>query len=100
MAVQASFEPNYTRGITVAPSTASASSAIGFGSKALVFTNLSPSVVAYVSVGASGLTASVADYPLLPNSQISLSKCQEDTHVAYITASGTGSIHIIPGEGY
>jgi hypothetical protein len=100
MAVQASFEPNYTRGITVAPGTASASSVIGFGSKALVFTNLSPTVISYIRVGNAGITASTADYPLLPNSQISVSKCQDDTHVAYITSSGTGSIHIIPGEGY
>ena len=100
MAVQASFEPSYTRGITVAPSTASASSVIGVGSKSLVFTNLSESVIAYVRVGNAGITASTADYPLLPNSQISVSKCQDDTHVAYITASGTGSVHIIPGEGY
>lgn len=100
MAVQASFEPSYTRGITVSPTTSSASSAIGLGSKALVFTNLSSSVVSYVRVGGSGITASAADYPLLPNSQISVSKCQDDTHVAYITASGTGSVHIIPGEGY
>jgi hypothetical protein len=100
MAVQASFEPNYTRGVTVSPSTSSASSEIGFGSKALVFTNLSPTVVVYINVGTSGITASTADYPILPNSQISLSKCQYDTHVAYITSSGTGSIHIIPGEGY
>jgi hypothetical protein len=54
----------------------------------------------YINVGTSGITASTADYPILPNSQISLSKCQYDTHVAYITSSGTGSIHIIPGEGY
>jgi hypothetical protein len=100
MAVQASFEPSYTRGITVTPTTASASSAIGVGSKALVFTNLSASVIAYVRVGNAGITASTADYPLLPNSQISVSKCTDDTHVAYITASGTGSVHIIPGEGY
>jgi hypothetical protein len=100
MSVQASFNPSYTSGITVSPTTSSASSTIGLGSKALVLTNLSASVLAYVRVGKSGITASTADYPLLPNSQISVSKEQDDTTVAYITSSGTGSIHILPGEGY
>lgn len=100
MAVQASFEPVYQTGITVSPTTSSASSAIGFGSKNLVVTNLSLSVVAYIRVGVAGITASTADYPLLPSTQVSLGKCQDDTTVAYITSSGTGSVHIIPGEGY
>jgi hypothetical protein len=100
MSVQASFNPSYTRGITVSPTTSSASSTIGLGSKAIVLTSLSGSVLVYVRIGKSGITASTADYPLLPNSQISLSKEQDDDTVAYITSSGTGSVHILPGEGY
>jgi len=100
MSVQASFNPAYTSGVTVSPITSSSSSTIGLGSKALVFTNLSETVVSYVRVGKSGISASTADYPILPSSQISLSKEQDDDTVAYITASGTGSIHILPGEGY
>jgi hypothetical protein len=100
MAVQASFNPSYTRGITVAPTTSSSSSTVGLGSKALVLTNLSSSVLVYVRVGKSGITASSADYPLIPSSQISISKEQDDDTVAYIASSGTGSVHILPGEGY
>lgn len=100
MAIQASFEPAYGSGITVAPGTVSASSTIGGGSKAIVVTNLSDSVVSYVRVGASGASATTADYPVLPLTQISLSKAMDFQTVAYVTASGTGSLHIIPGEGY
>ncbi len=99
MAIDVTFNPAYTKGITVAPSAASASSAIGFGSKALCITNLG-SVVVYVRVGDSGVAATAADYPILPLTQLSISKEQDATHVAYLAASGTGSLHIIPGEGF
>lgn len=100
MSVQAAFNPAYGTGVTVAPGVASASSTIGLGSKALVITNLSASVVSYVRVGAGSTTATTADYPVLPSTQIALSKAQDQNTVAYITASGTGSIHIMAGEGY
>lgn len=100
MAIQASFEPNFGSGITVAPGAVSGSSTIGRGSKAIVVTNLSNSVVSYVRIGPSGITATSADYPLLPLTQISLSKAMDHDTVAYVTASGAGSLHIIPGEGY
>lgn len=99
MSVNATFNPAYTKGVTVAPSTVSAASAIGAGSKSLCVTNLG-SFVVYVSVGTSGVVAAAADYPVLPLTQVSLSKDQDATHVAYVTASGTGSLHIIPGEGF
>ncbi len=99
MAIDVTFNPAYTKGITVAPAAASASSAIGFGSKALCITNLG-SVVVYVRVGGSGVAATTADYPILPITQLSISKEQDETHVAYLVSSGTGSLHIIPGEGF
>jgi streptogramin lyase len=93
------FNPAYGQGVTVAPGTSSASSTIGKGSAAIVVTNLSDTVTAYVRVGAGAQTATTADYPVVPGSQVSLSKARDDNTVAYITASGTGSIHIIPGRG-
>jgi hypothetical protein len=75
MSVQAAFNPAYGTGITVAPTNTSASSTIGVGSKSLVLTNLG-SLTIYVRVGTGSTTATTADYP------------------------GTGSIHIMAGEGY
>jgi hypothetical protein len=100
MSVQASFNPAYGSGVTVAPTSTSASSTVGFGSKALVITNLSSTVVAYVRVGEGSATATTADYPVLPNTQVSISKAQDQNVVAYITASGSSSLHIMAGEGY
>lgn len=99
MTILAPFMPAYTAGTTVAPTTATASSAIGRGSQSLCFTNLG-SVTCYVRVGLSTVTAALTDYPVLPNTQVTIQKGLELTHVAYITGSGTGSLHIIPGEGF
>jgi hypothetical protein len=100
MSVQAAFNPAYGTGVTVAPTSTSASSTLGVGTKALVITNLSANVVSYVRVGTGSTTATTADYPVLPSTQITLSKGQDDDTVAYVTAASTGSIHIMAGEGY
>jgi hypothetical protein len=50
-------------------------------------------------VGTGAQTATTADYPVLPNTQVSLSKAKYDDTVAYITGGGTGSLHIIAGRG-
>lgn len=99
MTVLAPFMPAFTQGITVAPGTSSASSPIGSGSKSLCLTNLG-SVTCYVRAGNAGISATTADYPVLPNTQVTIEKFQDFTTVAYITASGTGSLHIMPGEGF
>jgi hypothetical protein len=99
MSIDATFNPAYTKGITVAPTSVSAASTIGDGSKSLCLTNLG-SFVVYVRAGTSGVVATQADYPVLPLTQVSISKSQDKTHVAYVTASGTGSLHIIAGEGF
>lgn len=94
-----SFCPAYGHGVTVAPTTSSASTTLGNGSENIVVTNLSSSVISYVRVGEGPQTATAADYPVLPNTQISLSKARFETTVAYVTGSDTGSLHIIPGRG-
>ena len=94
-----SFQPSYGNGITVAPTGTSASSTLGVGSQNVVVTNLSSSVTAYVRIGTGAQTATTADYPVLPSTQISLSKDRTDNTVAYITGGSTGSLHIIAGRG-
>jgi hypothetical protein len=100
MSVQAAFNPAYGTGVTVAPTNTSASSTLGVGTKALVITNLSTTITSYVRVGTGSTTATTADYPVLPSTQITLSKAQDQNTVAYVTAASTGSIHIMAGEGY
>ena len=100
MSVQAAFNPAYGTGVTVAPTNTSASSTLGVGTKALVITNLSSTIVSYVRVGTGSATATTADYPVLPSTQITISKAQDANTVAYVTAASTGSLHIMAGEGY
>lgn len=100
MTVLASFNPRYGAGVTVAPGTSSASTLIGRGSKSVCLTNLDSSVVCYVRVGAGSATATTADYPVPGGAQVVITKDQDQDYVAYITSSGTGSLHILPGEGF
>ena len=97
MAIDTTFNPAYGRGVVVTPAASSARTALGRGSKSIVVTN-SGAGLCYVATGDSSVTASDADYPVLPSQQVSLGKFQDDTHVAYISADGT-TLHIIAGEG-
>jgi hypothetical protein len=99
MAIEKTFEPRYTAGQTVSPSTTSSSVTLGFSSETICFSNLGATVV-YIRVGVAGITASTADYPVLPSSQITVSKALDETTVAFISPGGTGTLHIIPGVGY
>ena len=99
MSVMQTFNPSWGYGQSLTPSAASASVSFGGGRKSFVVTNTG-SVTCYIRTGNSGVTASAADYPVLAGSQVSLTKDQDHTHLAHIAASGTGALHIIPGEGF
>lgn len=94
------FNPAWGKGLTVAPGVASARSSIDpLGrSDSVCVTNLS-SVTCYIRTGNSSAVATTADYPVPANSQVTIRKFQEDTHIAYITAAGNSSLHVIIGDG-
>ena len=94
------FQPAYALGVTVTPNTSSQSSTLGLTSESLVFTNLGATTV-YIRVGTatSGTPATTAGYPVLPNSQITIGKDQDDDTVSFISPGGAGSLHIIQGIG-
>jgi hypothetical protein len=98
--IDQTFAPAYGQGATANVTSTSANSAIGFGSKSIVITNTGAANI-FVRTGLTGLAATTADYILLPLSQVSISKPQDHTHVAYIcSGSETSTINIIPGEGF
>ncbi len=99
MTILASFNPRYGSGVTVAPGVASAESPLPAGEKSICLTNLG-TVACYVRVGFSGLTATAADYPIPPSAQVVITKAQDQSAIAYVTASGTASLHIMTGEGF
>ncbi len=94
------FRPAYGKGVTVAPGTTSASTVFaGGGFRTLCVTNLSASVISYVRIGTGSQTATAADYPIPLGAQVSIDCNPEDATVAYVTTSGTGSLHLMPGNG-
>lgn len=101
MAALQTFAPAYTTGITVAPGAVAANSTIGFDSKSICLTNLG-AITVYVrtfqrSTGVVAATA--ADYPVLPLTQVTISKPDGHDAISYIGAAGA-SLHIIAGEGW
>lgn len=98
MTVVVTFAPAYTQGQTVSPAAASASVAIGRGAKTICLTNTG-SAICYVRTGVSGVAATTADYAVPVGYQVTISKPQDHTHLAYISAAGT-TLHAIPGEGF
>jgi hypothetical protein len=99
MAVQASFDPAYGSGVTVTATSTSASSVVGAGSKVLLLTNLGAEAV-YVRAGIPGITATLADYPVPAGMQVTISKFQDFSTIAYRTATNPAVLHIMAGEGY
>lgn len=99
MAVLYTFNPAYTQGTTISVTTTSAPAVVGKGAKSLCLSNLGSEVV-YVRVSTGTVAATAADYPVLAGSQVSLTKEQDHDTVSAVTASGTSSLHVIPGEGF
>jgi hypothetical protein len=98
--IDQTFAPAYGQGSTVSVTATSASTTLGFGAKSIVLTNTGAASV-YVRTGVSGLTATTADYIVLPLAQVSISKPQDATHVAYVCGgTDTSTLNIIPGEGF
>lgn len=97
------FAPKYGSGVVVASvTTSSASSAIrtsDMGNGQIVVTNTG-SVAVYVRTGDSSVVATSADYLIPPTfGQIVLTLKSSDTHIAYLSASSTSSLHVIIGDG-
>lgn len=99
MAILETFDPAYTRGQTISVTSTSAPITIGLGTKSLCLTNLG-TTACYVRVSTGTVAATAADYPVLGGSQVTITKSQDMDTVSAVTASGTTSLHVIPGEGF
>ena len=83
---------------TLAAGTASASvPLVGAGGTVLV-TNAT-NAVAFVRLGTSTVTATLADVPVLPNSRIVLAGGGGIHYAAAVLASGTGQVFFSVGDG-
>ena len=94
------ISPKYNSGQTVSVSSTAGVVTIEKNNFNIVVTNLGAKT-AYVRVMEDTSTnASTADFPILPNTQVALTKVDK-TKVGYICGgSDTTSLHIITGEGW
>lgn len=98
MTIKAPFAPVYNTGVTVTAG-ASATTTVRSSAKQLCITNLGATNAGYISVSTnSTVTASAADYPVPPGSQVVVTKGEGLIYVATFSA-GT-DLHIIAGEGF
>ena len=99
--INQAFGPAFGSGVVVASvTTTSAASACGAGNMSLAVTNTGGTNAIFVRTGLSTVVATTADYVVMPNQQVKISKPLDHTHVAYITSTSTSSAHIIAGEGF
>lgn len=98
MAALQPFSPSYAQGKTVIPAASAASTTIVKDALSVCLTNLGENIC-YVRIGASGIIATVADFPVLAGEQITLTKKSDDDTISYISALGT-TLHVITGEGW
>lgn len=96
MNVQA-FSPGAT--LTLSGTTTSSNAAfVGIGVSVEI--QNSGAVTIFIKLGASTVTATSADYPLLAGQSKMLSRDPAtQTHIAVITASGTATVYATSGEG-
>lgn len=97
MAINETFNPKWGTNEPVVTG-ASASIEKGKGSKSILATNTG-TVTVYFRCGDSAVTASAADYPVLAGSQITITKFQDDTHLATYSALA-GAVEVMAGEGF
>jgi hypothetical protein len=100
MELDRTFNPAYGSGQTLSVTATSQQVTFGRRSRAVTLSNLGSSV-AYVRIATEGAaTATTADYPVLPNTQVSISKGEDSSVLAAVcAATQTTTLHIIAGEG-
>jgi len=97
MTIKAAFQPRRGVNLTVTPSVSSASVALDSQAKSVRLINVG-SNTCFVRIGAGAQTATTADMPIRPNSEIIVSKGDGDDTLAHISSAGT-TLYIQTGEG-
>ena len=98
MTTRAPIQPAYGTGLTMTPAAASAAVAIPKGNKQQILTNLGANVC-YVRIGAAGVVATAADYPVPAGAQVVVTRSDDDSQLAHISPLGT-TLHVMNGEGF
>lgn len=97
MTVRAPFQGINGANQVLTSGAASASVAINAVSKSVRLVNAG-SNICYVRIGLGSQTATVSDFPVLPNSAVVVQKADGDNTLSHISAAGT-TLNVQPGEG-
>lgn len=92
------FNPSYGSGQTQTATAASAQYSIIAGTRSICVTNTGTTNPVYVRLGQGTVTATTADYIVMPSSQVSLGKFEDDNVIALISPAGT-TVNFICGAG-
>lgn len=92
------FNPSYGSGQTQSATGTSAQYSIRSGTRSICVTNTGSTNPVFVRIGQGTVTATTADYIVMPNSQVSLGKFEDDNVIAIISPSGT-TVNFICGAG-
>lgn len=95
------FTPQPGGNVTVSATTTSSASAIGAGSGlSQVAIKNAGSNTAFIKFGTDNtVTATSADFPILPGEANLLTKSEAHTYIAAITGSSTTTLYVTPGAG-
>ncbi len=97
MTVRAPFQGARGQNQVVSPNSSSASVSINNINKSVRLVN-SGSNICYVRIGEGSQTANTSDTPVRAGESLVVQRQENETTVAYISASGT-TLNIQPGEG-
>ena len=92
------FNPSYGSGQSQSATGTSAQYTIRTCTRSICVTNTGSTNPVFVRIGQGTVTATTADYIVMPNSQVSLGKFQDDDNIALISPSGT-TVNFICGAG-
>lgn len=98
MSVHAPYNPRRGANQPVTAGAASASITLDASAKSVRIVNVDAANVAHIRIGTGAQTATTADMPVRPNSEIIVTKGDGENTLAYISAAGA-ALHVQTGEG-
>jgi hypothetical protein len=93
------FNPSYGSGQTKTATATSAQYSIIAGTRSICVTNTGDTYPVYVRIGQGTVNATSADYIVMPLSQVSLGKFEDDNVIALIAPAGNTTVNFICGAG-
>lgn len=98
MTIKQPINPSYGSGSVTVIGAAGTGTIVLRDTRQVILTNQGANAV-YVKIGAAGIAATTADYPVQPGVQVVITKGGQDNTLAYNSPAGT-TLHVMCGEGW